>query len=136
MNALASRPWLSSCADGVPKDVPPATETLVDMVAASVQKYGSNVALEFFGATTSYSELDERIIQAANGLRLLGVIPGDRVALVLPNCPQHVIAFHEVLRLGAIVVGCRTSGSTQVVQKVARFMRATPSSISSSLTNW
>jgi long-chain acyl-CoA synthetase len=104
MNALASRPWLSSYADGVPRDVPAATETLVDMVAASVMKYGSNVALDFFGATTSYHKLDEQIVDAANGLRRLGVKPGDRVALVLPNCPQHVIAFHAVLRLGAIVV--------------------------------
>jgi long-chain acyl-CoA synthetase len=37
-------------------------------------------------------------------LRRLGVAPGDRVALILPNCPQHVVAFYAVLRLGAIVV--------------------------------
>ena len=42
--------------------------------------------------------------KAAEGLRRLGVQPGDRVALVLPNCPQHVVAFYAVLRLGAIVV--------------------------------
>ena len=41
---------------------------------------------------------------AAEGLRRLGVSAGDRVALVLPNCPQHVVAFYAVLRLGAIVV--------------------------------
>jgi acyl-CoA synthetase (AMP-forming)/AMP-acid ligase II len=44
------------------------------------------------------------ISRAAAGLRKLGVKAGDRAALVLPNCPQHIIAFHAVLRLGAIVV--------------------------------
>ena len=61
-------------------------------------------ALEFFGAETSYRELGEQIASAAEGLRRLGVGTGDRVALVLPNCPQHVVAFYAVLRLGAIVV--------------------------------
>ncbi|MET0296341.1 MAG: long-chain-fatty-acid--CoA ligase, partial [Microbacterium sp.] len=61
-------------------------------------------ALEFFGAETSYRELGEQIERAAEGLRRLGVRKGDRVAIVLPNCPQHVVAFYAVLRLGAIVV--------------------------------
>jgi len=104
VSAFASRPWIAAYADGVPAEVPATTETLVDMMAASVLDYGANVALEFFGAKTTYSKLGARIQAAANGLRALGVKPGDRVALVLPNCPQHVIAFHAVLRLGAIVV--------------------------------
>ncbi|MEB0303608.1 AMP-binding protein, partial [Mucilaginibacter sp. 5C4] len=51
-----------------------------------------------------YTQLGEQISRVANGLMRLGVKPGDRVALVLPNCPQHVVAFYAVLRLGAIVV--------------------------------
>ena len=46
----------------------------------------------------------DQIERAAEGLRLLGVQKGDPVALVLPNCPQHIVAFYAVLRLGAIVV--------------------------------
>jgi long-chain acyl-CoA synthetase len=71
---------------------------------ASVRRYGKKTALEFFGAGTSYRELGAAINKAAAGLRKLGVRAGDRVALVLPNCPQHIIAFHAALRLGAVVV--------------------------------
>src|SRR3546814_8593914 len=59
---------------------------------------------EFFGAETTYAELGDQIARVAEGLRRLGVQAGDRVAIVLPNCPQHVVAFYAVLRLGAVVV--------------------------------
>ncbi|MCC9206288.1 AMP-binding protein [Arthrobacter sp. zg-Y769] len=79
-------------------------ESLVDVVETSVRKYRSKTALQFFGATTSYEELGDQIRRAATGLMKLGVRKGDRVALVLPNSPQHVVAFYAVLRLGAVVV--------------------------------
>lgn len=99
-----SRPWLDSYAEGVPAEIDPPTETLSEMMAASVAAFGRRPALEFFGAVTSYRELGEQIRRAAEGLRRLGVGHGDRVALVLPNCPQHVVAFYAALRLGAVVV--------------------------------
>ena len=104
MSDFADRPWLSSYGEGVPHDIAEPTETLVDMIWASTRTYRQGVALEFFGATTSYGELREEIARVANGLRKLGVGHGDRVALVLPNCPEHIVAFYAVLRLGAIVV--------------------------------
>jgi long-chain acyl-CoA synthetase len=78
--------------------------SLVDLVDRSVRRYGCKTALEVFGARTSYRELGKLISRAAAGLKKLGVKAGDRVALVMPNCPQHVVAFHAVLRLGAVVV--------------------------------
>ncbi|WP_137842970.1 long-chain-fatty-acid--CoA ligase [Microbacterium sp. 2FI] len=103
-NPYASRPWLSAYAPGVPHDIDEVTESLSDMIEAGIARYGKATALEFFGATTTYRELGEQIARAAEGLRRLGVSHGDRVAIVLPNCPQHVVAFYAVLRLGAIVV--------------------------------
>lgn len=103
-NPLESRPWLSSYADGVPAEIATPTQTLPEMIAASVKTFGRSPALEFFGAVTTYRQLGEQIERAAEGLRRLGVHKGDRVALVLPNCPQHVVAFYAALRLGAIVV--------------------------------
>ena len=100
----ADRPWLSSYAEGVPADIDPPTGSLPHLIEDSVSTYGAHVALEFFGATTTYRELGEAIDRVASGLWSLGVRPGDRVALVLPNCPQHVIAFYAALRLGAVVV--------------------------------
>lgn len=104
MNAPKQKPWLSSYAEGVPTSIPPVTETLVDMIWSATREYRPQVALEFFGATMTYGELREGIARAAQGLADLGVKRGDRVALVLPNCPEHVIAFYAILRLGAIVV--------------------------------
>jgi long-chain acyl-CoA synthetase len=104
MDYTPPRPWLSSYAEGVPHEIPLPEGSLYDLVAASVAAYPHNVALEFFGKETTYAELGEQIDRAAEGLRLLGVQKGDIVALVLPNCPQHIVAFYAVLRLGAIVV--------------------------------
>jgi long-chain acyl-CoA synthetase len=98
------RPWLSSYAPNVPHDVVLPEGSLVDLVEESANRFPDNVALEFFGATTTYAELRDQIARAAEGLRRAGVTHGDTVALVLPNCPQHVVAFYAVLRLGATVV--------------------------------
>ena len=104
MPDAAARPWLASYAPGVPHELPPVEGSLSDLIRASVEQYGDHVALEFFERTTTYAELGDQIERAAEGLRLLGVQPGDPVAIVLPNCPQHIVAFYAVLRLGAIVV--------------------------------
>ncbi|MDQ1084175.1 MULTISPECIES: long-chain-fatty-acid--CoA ligase [Microbacterium] len=100
----ASRPWSTSYAEGVPLEIDAPSQTLPEMLAASVQTYRKKVALEFFGAATTYAQLGDEVSRVAEGLRHLGVGAGDRVALVLPNCPQHVVAFYAVLRLGAIVI--------------------------------
>ncbi len=102
--SYADRPWLRSYAPGVPTEIPAVTETLVDMLERSVRRFHKRVALDFFGRQSTYGELHEQVSRVANGLRKLGVQRGDRVAIVLPNCPQHVIVFYAVLRLGAIVV--------------------------------
>ena len=98
------RPWLDSYAPGVPHEIPLPTGSLADLIAESVRTYPDRPALEFFGRETTYAELGDQIDRAAEGLRRLGVSPGDTVALVLPNCPQHVVAFYAVLRLGGIVI--------------------------------
>ncbi|WP_424449576.1 long-chain-fatty-acid--CoA ligase [Microbacterium arborescens] len=98
------RPWIASYADGVPEDLPPIEGSLVDIVATSAREHPDAPALEFFGRTLSYRQMQERIDRAAAYLRDAGVRRGDRVAIVLPNCPQHIVAFYAVLRLGAVVI--------------------------------
>ena len=98
------RPWIASYAEGVPDDLEPVTGSLIDVVAASVRDYPDATALQFFGRETSYRAMQESIDRVAAGLKAQGVGPGDPVAIVLPNCPQHIIAFYAILRLGAVVV--------------------------------
>lgn len=101
---MATRPWTRYYDAAVPRDLDLPETSLVHMLEKSLDRHGTKTALEFFGARTSYTQLGDQVRRAAEGLRLLGVRAGDRVALVLPNCPQHVVAFYAVLRLGAVVV--------------------------------
>ncbi|WP_243711079.1 AMP-binding protein [Actinomadura sp. KC216] len=83
-------------------DIPDISVTrLLDDAA---ERYPRRPALIFFGRRISYRELRAAVDRFAGGLHRLGVQPGDRVALILPNCPQQVIAFYGVLRRGAIAV--------------------------------
>jgi long-chain acyl-CoA synthetase len=63
-----------------------------------------NIATEFFGAKLTYATLWNQILSFANALRLLGVEPGKKVAIMLPNCPQAIIAYYATLWLGGVVV--------------------------------
>ncbi|MDR3070022.1 MAG: AMP-binding protein [Propionibacteriaceae bacterium] len=96
--------WTKYYQPGAPAEIELPTESVVSLVEKSVREGGDKVATQFFGRTTTYAELGDQINRVAEGLRKLGVQAGDRVGLVLPNCPQHVVAFYAVLRLGAIVV--------------------------------
>ena len=98
------RPWTASYAEGVPEDLGPIDGSLMDLVADSARDYPDAPALQFFGRETTYAQLAAAIERAAAGLRAQGVRKGDPVAIILPNCSQHIIAFYAVLRLGAIVV--------------------------------
>ena len=97
-------PWVRHYQPGVPAQIELPEESLVALVERSVREAGGCVATEFFGRTTTYTQLGDQISRVAEGLRSLGVQAGDRVAIVLPNSPQHVVAFYAILRLGAVVV--------------------------------
>lgn len=102
MNAAA--PWVDHYQPGVRAEIALPDEPLTAMFERSCSHTPGSVALEFFGRRTSYGELRDAVARVAGWLREAGVRAGDRVALVLPNCPQHVIAFYAALRLGAVVV--------------------------------
>ncbi|MHA7264247.1 long-chain-fatty-acid--CoA ligase [Arthrobacter sp. TMN-37] len=104
MKLESSRPWTARYAPGVPPEIAVPEGSLFDLIESAGARHRNRVALEFFGSETTYGELIGDVLRIAEGLRGLGVGPGDRVALVLPNCPQHIAAFYAVLRLGAIVV--------------------------------
>jgi long-chain acyl-CoA synthetase len=104
MSAGIERSWVRHYAPGVPAEIAPVETSLVDLFEDSVARFGPRPALEFFGAVTTFTQLGDQVHRAAEGLRRLGVGPGDRVAIILPNCPEHIVAFHAVLQLGAVVV--------------------------------
>jgi len=98
------KPWLKHYDKGVPADVQFPEVPLWKLLADSAQKYPDNVALEFMGKVIGYRQLWESALKFAGALRAQGVQPGDRVAIMLPNCPQFVIAFYGTLAAGGICV--------------------------------
>lgn len=102
--AWREKPYLKYYASWTSPTLDYPDKTLVDLFEDVVAEHGQKPAMEFFGAGTTYAEFGQQVKSAAAGLKKLGVRPGDRVALIMPNCPQHLIAFFAVLQLGATVV--------------------------------
>jgi len=103
-NPYDSAPWLRYYAEGVPRDVHVPNEPVTQLLDDAAERFPHRTALAFLGRTITYQRLLQLVERAAAGLAGFGVRRGDRVALVLPNCPQQVIAFYGALRLGAVVV--------------------------------
>ena len=108
------RPWLEHYDPGVPRSLVypavPLQQFLTDTAArhprAVATIFGAVVGHRLLEASLTYAELDRLADRFAASLQSLGVRKGDRVALLLPNCPQFVIAFYGALRAGAVVVPC------------------------------
>ncbi len=99
-----ARPWLGFYPAGVPPEVRVPDVPVTQLLDEAATRHPRRRALVFFGRTISYRELVRYVDQFAGALRDLGVHKGDRVALILPNSPQQVIAFFGTLRRGAVVV--------------------------------
>ena len=97
-------PWAGSYAPGVPLHLEYGDETLVDQFERAARRFPDEPAIDFMGRVTSYGELARNVNAAAAGLIELGVKAGDRVAILLPGCPQNVVATQAVMRIGAIAV--------------------------------
>ncbi|WP_308044529.1 long-chain-fatty-acid--CoA ligase [Nocardioides lacusdianchii] len=97
-------PWAASYAPGVPLHLDYGDTTVLDLWEAAARDHADRPALDFLGRVSTYADVDAEVRRVAGGLHALGVRPGDNVALVMPNCPQNLIAFFAVLRLGATVV--------------------------------
>src|SRR6516225_4001485 len=97
-------PWLAHYDAGVPASLEPyPRKTLVDYLADAACKQPDAPALLFKGSTVTYRELERLSDACAAGFAALGVKRGERVALLLPNCPQFFIAEFGAWKIGAIV---------------------------------
>ena len=96
--------WISRYDVGVPSSFNYPEWTVPDLLRHSADRFTNSPALLFYGTHISYGELDDLTTRFALGLRRLGVRQGDRVAIMLPNIPQTVIAYYGILKAGAVVV--------------------------------
>ena len=98
------RPWLEVYEEG---RVEPETRifegSVYDLFMRAVEEHRGKTALSFYGATFEFGRLQALVEKMAASLAASGVEKGDRVALMLPNCPQYVVSFFATVKLGAIV---------------------------------
>ena len=104
MSAVDSKAWLQFYPEWTPHSLDYGDTTLLDVYDNNLAINPDKPATYFFGRTQTFSDLDRQVRRAAAGLRAFGVRPGDRVAIVAPNCPQYVAAFYAILKLGAVAV--------------------------------
>jgi long-chain acyl-CoA synthetase len=96
------RHWLAAYPPGVPTTYEYPLVPLTRLLDDAAQDFPHATAIEFLGLRLTYRELVDQVDRFATALRNLGVGKGDRVSIILPNCPQHVIAIFAILRLGAV----------------------------------
>jgi long-chain acyl-CoA synthetase len=96
---------LSAYPVGVPAEIDTSGyRSLVDLMRESFERYGARAAYSFLGKRMTFAELDRRSQQLGAYLQSLGLVRGDRVAIMLPNVLQYPIAVAAVLRAGFVVV--------------------------------
>ncbi|MCL6610852.1 MAG: long-chain fatty acid--CoA ligase [Peptococcaceae bacterium] len=99
------RPYLKVYeSGGVDWDVKIDPKPLHTLVFESAKKFPDKTALIFYGHKITFAQLAGCVTRAASVFHDLGLKKGDRVSIMLPNCPDFVIAYYAVLSLGGIVV--------------------------------
>lgn len=96
--------WVTAYDPAARRHIEYPGDTYVDGFDRFTAEYSQKVALDFFGAQTTYAEMRRAVAYVAGALHERGVRPGDHVALLMPTCPQHVVAFYAVLACGATIV--------------------------------
>ncbi len=102
---MTDRIWLSAYPQGVPADIDAsAYPSLVALMDEAFTKYASRTAYSFMGKDVTFAQTDSLSQAFGAYLQSLGLAKGDRVALMMPNCPQYPVAVAAVLRAGYVVV--------------------------------
>lgn len=96
--------WLKHYPQEVPASYQYPKHNLAKLLLHTAAKFPKHPAIYFLGKTVTYEELLDAAFRFANGLRRIGITKGDKVAVMLPNCPQAVIAYYGALMIGAVVV--------------------------------
>jgi len=101
---MTQKPWFANYDQGVRASLAPyPNTTLADIVHETAQMRPAHTALWFKGSTMSYADLDRLSDDFAAALVGMGIKKGDKVAIMMPNCPQYVISELGIWKAGAVV---------------------------------
>lgn len=98
------KPWFKFYDAGVPYRLNYPSCLLANFLDETVEKFPENLALIFQDKEITYRELGEKTRNLAAALEHMGIRPKERIAIMMPNCPQYIIAYYAILKIGGIVV--------------------------------
>lgn len=109
---MRNRPWLKSYPADINWDQPFTAFPFYEIIERAAASYGEATYLDFMGQEFSFLDIEKASNCLAKGLQKIGVKKGDKIGVLMPNCPQFVIAFFGVLKAGATVVNFSPMSST------------------------
>ena len=104
MTVPANLQWANSYPATVDWSAAISPRPLYEILDDAARDYPRNIFIDFLGKTFTYADIANRVSRAAKGLQELGVRKGDRVGLLLPNCPAYVVLYFAALKTGATIV--------------------------------
>ncbi len=114
------KPWLKHYDYWVPAELSYPRQSIFTVLNIAASHYGERPATAFLGAQLTYNDIKAQAEKLATALARLGIQKGDRVGVMLPNCPQYVISFFAIVRLGAIVANVNPIYTPREVEVVAK----------------
>ena len=104
LSTIGPRPWLDHYPAGVDWHEPMPTGPLHSLMMEAGAQHGTRPAFEFLGRRTTWAQAAAATSRVAAGLQRLGLVKGDRIGLLLPNCPAYPLLFFGALQAGLVVV--------------------------------
>src|SRR5215471_8465124 len=120
MSTHSNHPWLRHYDYWVPQHLNYPDRPLHEILDTAVVDVPDRPATSFFGATLTFEDIKDRSDRVAAALDQYGIAKGDRVGIMLPNCPQYIIAAFAILRLGGVVVNINPSYTAREVLNVVK----------------
>ena len=118
-SSYLSKPWLKHYDFWVPQSLNYPHRSIYSLLQIAASHYTDRPAFHFFGNELSFWEIKQRVDRLAGALHRLGIRKGDRVGIMLQNCPQYSMSFFAILRLGAIVTNINPIYTPPEIARVA-----------------
>ncbi|HET8674697.1 MAG TPA: long-chain fatty acid--CoA ligase [Blastocatellia bacterium] len=119
-SAYASKPWLKHYDFWVPASTTYPRQPVFRALDIGAGNYPDRPYTIFFGAEMTFRETRDRALRLANALAQMGISKGDRVGIMLPNCPQFPIAFFAIVRAGATCVSMNPTYTPREFERLAK----------------
>lgn len=116
----AAKPWLQHYDFWVPATANYPRRSLYQVLMIAAANYRDRPATQFLGAQLTYGDIRRQADRLAASLHAAGIRKGDRVGIMLPNCPQYIISFWALMRLSAVVVNFNPLYTAREVEHQAK----------------